>query len=497
MLFNSVEFLIFFTLFFITYWRLSRRTVMQNVLLLGASYLFYGWWDARFLLLIIVTTLTTYATALAAVRGHRRLWTATNITVNLGILVYFKYLDFFSQNLARLLGAFGWNVDWVTLDILLPVGISFYTFQAIGYSIDIYRGTSRPERNLLRFATFIAYFPQLVAGPIERSTDLLPQIATPRRWDYPAAVDGLRETLWGLFKKVAVADPCGIFVNNCFNGTQHQSVGGWTLAAILFSCQIYFDFSGYSNIARGVSRMLGIRLVENFHAPYFSRDPAEFWRRWHISLMRWFRDYVYIPLGGSRKGTAVTCRNIAIVFLLSGLWHGADWNFIIWGAYWAVINIIYRLLRRGDGASSRSTLPIFATVTLTVAGWVIFRASGVEQMTRALAMSIPGVVALAAAGYAVTCLWRRYSRLLVVLAIAGAVTLAALMPSAALSGLMKAQCIICAAIVFIAEWHTRHRSFPLAVMPSGQWMRLLIYWGLILCVLTADSEGAQFIYFQF
>lgn len=340
--FNSLGFLLFYTMFFAAYWSLKSSMRWQNILLLISSYIFYGWWDWRFTGLIMLTTLTSWGTALMAERGHRLGWTALNITLNIGMLIVFKYLDFFGEGLVRLAGIWGWNIDTFTVDILLPIGISFYTFQAISYSIDVYRGELTATRDFTTFATFIAFFPQLLAGPIERGRQLLPQISSQRQWDYTLAVDGIRETLWGLFKKVAVADMCGIYVDRIYSNPDASAIR-LSVAAVLFVLQIYCDFSGYCNMARGLAAMLGIRLMVNFRYPLFSRNPADFWHRWHISLMTWFRDYVYIPAGGSRSGLIITCRNILIVFLLSGIWHGASVNYLVWGGIWGLIMIATRI----------------------------------------------------------------------------------------------------------------------------------------------------------
>lgn len=309
MQFTEITFAVFLTVVFALYWLLLRKWVKaQNMLLLCASYLFYGWWDWRFLALIMLTTLTTFVTALWARSRYGRWLTAANIVINLGILVVFKYLNFFSENLQRLFALAGWNLDWFTLDVLLPVGISFYTFQAIAYSVDVYRRRVEACDSVVAFATFIAYFPQLVAGPIERASQLLPQIISPRRWDEAMAVSGLRMILFGVMKKVCIADMLALYADRLYSGSLGSPLA--TLAAgIVFTLEIYCDFSAYSEIARGVSRLLGIELMANFRFPYFSRNILEFWRRWHISLMWWFRDYVYIPLGGNRRGATRTAVN--------------------------------------------------------------------------------------------------------------------------------------------------------------------------------------------
>lgn len=506
MLFNSFAFLVFMPLVFVAYQALHRSLRVQNLLLLAVSYLFYGWWDVRFLSLIVLTTLTTWATAIAASRSHRRLFTTANIVVNLGILFYFKYADFFALNLSRLFGAFGIELDWVTLDILLPVGISFYTFQAIGYSIDVARGNRPPEKNLITFATFVAFFPQLVAGPIERSNALLPQLAAPRRWDYPRAVAGMRELLWGLFKKVAVADPCGAVADRCFDGLAHQSMAGWTAAAFFFTAQIYFDFSGYSNMARGTARLLGVQLMVNFRNPYFANSVPDFWRRWHISLMEWFKDYVYIPLGGSRRGKATTFRNIALVFVLSGIWHGAAWNFIMWGCYWALLSVVWRVCvgpnagSGGQGAPRRRMdAATFATLVAVVVGWIIFRSPTLAVALTATAKALPGICVAVAALMIGARIAGRHGR--IALGIAGAAATATVVAACidlrVVPAALKALPMVLALVACVAEYRGGNASFGLERMPRRRAARLCIYWLLLLLILTAPASDAQFIYFQF
>ena len=337
MLFNSFEFLVFLPLVFSGYWFLFKPLRMQNLFIVICSYIFYGWWDWRFLLLIAFTTFCSYASGILLERleGRRkfqRYVCAANIILNLSILGIFKYYNFFADNMKELLQLFGITPHWTTLDILLPVGISFYTFQALSYTIDVYRRQLRPTHDIVAFFAFISFFPQLVAGPIERATNLLPQFLKPRTFDYGKAVDGMQQILWGLFKKMVVADNCSRLADAIFNNYQHM--GSWQLflGAVFFTFQIYGDFSGYSDIAIGTARLFGINLMKNFNMPYIARDIAEFWRRWHISLTTWFRDYLYIPLGGSREGRWKSIRNTFIIFLVSGFWHGSNWTFIVWGA---------------------------------------------------------------------------------------------------------------------------------------------------------------------
>lgn len=392
MLFNSIEFLIFLPITFILYWLLRRQYRRQNVLVVAASYLFYGWWDWRFLLLIAFTSLCSFFTGLAIGRTHdlrrrrRAMW--GNVAVNLLILCVFKYYDFFVQSFAD---AFcGGHADGLLLHLVLPVGISFYTFQALSYSIDIYRGTLRPTRDLAAFLAFVSFFPQLVAGPIERAANLLPQFERERRFDYRQAVDGLRQMLWGFFKKLVVADSCAHYADPVFAHPDWYSGATLLLAAVLFSIQIYGDFSGYSDIAIGCAKLFGIRLRRNFNMPYFSRDIAEFWRRWHISLTTWFRDYIYIPLGGSRVPKGRVVLNTFVIFLVSGLWHGANWTFLAWGAYHALLFLPLTLLgrnRRHTGAIAAGRLlpacseacQMLLTFFLAAMGWILFRADSIGQ----------------------------------------------------------------------------------------------------------------------
>ena len=341
MLFNSIEFAVFLPIVFFLYWFVFNRNLkLQNFFVVVVSYVFYGWWDWRFLFLIAFTSFCSWYSGLLIERyknEHKKakMISILNIVLNLLILGVFKYYDFFVTSFANLF--LGGKTDGLLLKIILPVGISFYTFQALSYSIDVYRGKMEPTKDIIQFFAFVSFFPQLVAGPIERATNLLPQFDKPRRFDYDDAVDGMRQMLWGLFKKMVVADNCAFYVNQVFSDYSSYSGSTLLLAAVFFTFQIYCDFSGYSDIAIGVAKLFGIRLMRNFNVPYFSRDIAEFWRRWHISLTTWFRDYVYIPLGGSRVSSAKVIRNTFVIFLLSGLWHGANWTFIVWGAYHALL----------------------------------------------------------------------------------------------------------------------------------------------------------------
>ena len=404
MLFNSFEYLIFLPIVFLLYWfvfdyalsKCKHQLLLQNLFVVVASYIFYGWWDWRFLILIAITTVLSFLSGIGiekapSQRGKKAVMIA-NIIVNLGILGVYKYYDFFAREFAEL---FGIESDFLLLHLILPVGISFYTFQALSYSIDVYRKQIEPTHDIVAFTAFLSFFPQLVAGPIERATNLLPQFQRKHHFDYAQAVDGMRQILWGLFKKIVVADNCATYVDTVFADITNHSGSTLVLAAVLFTFQIYGDFSGYSDIAIGTAKLFGIKLMRNFNVPYFSRDIAEFWRRWHISLTTWFRDYVYIPLGGSRpvvpnrlkaKGERreawytkwIAVRNTFVIFLLSGFWHGANWTFVLWGAYHALLFVPLLLMGknrryRDDDQTWRDVPKILGTFLLVVVGWILFR----------------------------------------------------------------------------------------------------------------------------
>lgn len=397
MLFNSYEFLVFLPVVFLLYWVVFRTRRWQNLLVVAASYVFYGWWDWRFLLLIALTSACSFASGLLIehYEGHRKrqqALSAANIVLNLSVLGVFKYYNFFVDNLDVLLSSlFGYHLDWMTLQVILPVGISFYTFQALSYTIDVYQKKLPATRDVVEFFAYISFFPQLVAGPIERATNLLPQFQHERRFDYAQAVDGCRQMLWGLVKKLVVADNCATAVNLYWDQYQDMPATALLLMGVLFTFQIYCDFSGYSDIAIGCARLFGFQLMRNFNFPYFSRSIPEFWRRWHISLTTWFRDYIYFPLGGSRCEKRKIIRNVYIVWAVSGLWHGANWTFVCWGLFHATLLAVYNIFGintkhqhvAGHGRwlpSVRESLQIAFTFLLAVIGWIVFRA---ETMTQA------------------------------------------------------------------------------------------------------------------
>ena len=392
MLFNSLEFAIFLPIVFLLYWFVFGKNLkLQNLFIVVASYVFYGWWDWRFLVLLAFTSLFSYACGLAIEKCRdtpRKAKTANilNVVINLLILGVFKYYNFFVTSFAD--AFLDGKTDGLLLKIILPVGISFYTFKALSYSIDVFRGKLKPTHDVVQYLAYVGFFPQLLAGPIERATNLLPQLEKPRTFDYEMGVDGLRQILWGLFKKIVIADNCAVYVDRVFSTYQTQSGSTLLLAAIFFAFQIYGDFSGYSDMAIGTGKLFGFKTMKNFNMPYFSRDIAEFWRRWHISLTTWFRDYVYIPLGGSRCSKAKIVRNTFVIFLLSGLWHGANWTFFAWGAFHAFLFLPLILLGKNrkyrDTVAEGRLLPslkefgqMLLTFFLATVGWIIFKADSI------------------------------------------------------------------------------------------------------------------------
>ncbi|QIJ89760.1 putative poly(beta-D-mannuronate) O-acetylase [Mesoflavibacter sp. HG96] len=414
MYFNSIDFAVFLPIVFILYWFVTNtRLKFQNALLVLASYVFYGWWDWRFLSLIIFSSLVDYTIGLQLQnqknQSKRRLLLWSSIAVNLGFLGFFKYYNFFVDNFVQAFSFFGHQIKPNTLQIILPVGISFYTFQTLSYTIDVYKKKLEPTKDLISFLAFVSFFPQLVAGPIERATHLLPQFYKRRYFHYSKAIDGCKQMLWGFFKKIVIADNCAEYANQIFNNSQDYNGSTLLIGALFFTFQIYGDFSGYSDIAIGTSRLFGFDLKQNFAFPYFSRDIAEFWRRWHISLSTWFRDYLYIPLGGSRGSTWLKVRNTFIIFLVSGFWHGANWTFIMWGFLNALYFLPLLLTKRNrthlNVVAQDRWLPnikdVFSmglTFGLTVLAWIFFRAETVchaftylKEIFSASLLSLPTV----------------------------------------------------------------------------------------------------------
>ncbi|MBR0177287.1 MAG: MBOAT family protein [Bacteroidales bacterium] len=482
MLFNSIQFAIFLPIVFLLYWFVFDRFIskskwqlqLQNAFVVVASYVFYGWWDWRFLLLIAFTSFCSWGSGLligkANTKKEAKTWTTLNIVLNLGILALFKYYDFFVAEFAQL---FHLSTDGLLLKVILPVGISFYTFQALSYSIDVYRGKIEPTKDIVAFFAFISFFPQLVAGPIERATNLLPQFLRKRKFDYDTAIDGARQILWGLFKKMVVADNCAKFANVIFeqggSGSEHL------IAAIFFTFQIYGDFSGYSDIAIGTAKLFGIKLMRNFNVPYFSRDIAEFWRRWHISLTTWFRDYIYIPLGGSRVGKLKVVRNTFIIFLVSGLWHGANWTFLAWGFYHACLFLPLILLGKNrkytDVVAVNRTMPtlvevgqMLLTFMLAVIGWVIFRATGFPSAVSFFRNMLD--LETLTAVYKIFAQWE----------------------------------MLPVAIMLAVEWFNRRAEHGLQNMERvvhSRWLRYIIYAVFFVGAIFFRGEYQEFIYFQF
>ncbi len=481
MLFNSFTFMIFLPVVFMLYWFVFKPLRRQNLLLLVASYVFYGWWDWRFLLLIVITSLSSYCSGLLIERyqGRRRVQravSAANIVLNLGILGTFKYFNFFKDSLAGLLSLAGITPDWPTLNIILPVGISFYTFQALSYSIDVYCGRFKPTRDIIAFFAFISFFPQLVAGPIERASNLLPQMLRKRTFDYGTAVDGMRQMLWGFFKKLIIADGCAQVVNQLWDNIDGSSGLMLLIASLLFTFQIYTDFSGYSDIAIGCAKLFGFRLTTNFRVPYFSRNVREFWRRWHITLNAWFTQYVYFPLGGSRCSRTRTIVNTIIVFALSGLWHGADWTFVLWGLYLGLLFIPLIVLpsrRYRDTAahgrllpSVRELLSMLVTFALINFGWVLFRAPDVAtDVYKRQRLFSPSLFSLHG-----------------------------------LTMKMATMLLWCGALV-LAEWMQREREHVLQldgrVLFATRPARLALYALMVIAIFCFAGEVQTFIYFQF
>lgn len=473
MLFNSIEYLFFLPIVFLLYWFVFTKRDWQNALVVFASYLFYGWWNWKFLILIAITTLASYISGVL-IDKHRtraKLICGTNITLNLGILATYKYYDFFATELAALLGL---ESDSLMLHLVLPVGISFYTFQALSYSIDVYRQKIEATKDVMAFAAYISFFPQLVAGPIERATNLLPQFLNNRRFEYSLASDGMRQILWGLFKKMVVADNCAETANYVFENYKDNDFGAVFLfvGAVAFAFQIYGDFSGYSDIAIGTAKLFGIRLKRNFNIPYFSRDVAEFWRRWHISLNTWFVDYVYIPLGGSREGKAKMIRNTFVIFILSGLWHGANWTFVVWGLYHALLFVPMILTDRNrkhlDVVAENNLLPSMrellnmgVTFVLVVIGWIFFRAETITEAFDYLSSMIKGITIYYPLGQHILCL--------------GYV-----------------------AMLVLIEWFARKREHTFEYIPI-KWpiARIALYVALFVFIIVNRGQQAEFIYFQF
>lgn len=474
MLFNSIEFVLYFAVVVILYWgifnHLSVR--LRNLFILATSYFFYACWDYRFLSLIVLSSLVDFLCGKYIHKTKtlrlKRLFLFISLSVNLGILFFFKYYGFFAHELANLLDKLGYSLHQTDLNIILPVGISFYTFQTLSYTIDIYRKKLKPTEDALTFFSFVSFFPQLVAGPIERAKHLLPQFNTLKKFDYSNAANGFRQLLWGFFAKIAVADSVSPIVDTIF--AQHESLNAGTLlfGAILFSIQIFGDFSGYSNIAIGTASILGFDLMQNFKIPYFSRNIKEFWSRWHISLSTWFRDYVYIPMGGNRCSKSKHILNIMITFTVSGLWHGANWTFLIWG----VIHGLFYLLSLPFSNKEKSTQlqlkqwPAMLTTFLIVTfAFVIFRSTDIGQA------------------------WNFLTRIVLMkkgLNIFQLVSLSKIIPA-----------ILFSITLFVCEWHFRNKRHGLDIVLHKLIVRRAIYYLIVFSILFSFQSNRIFIYFQF
>lgn len=474
MLFNSIEFVLFFPLVLILYWGLfSRRSViLRNSFLLVAAYIFYGWWDYRFLGLIALSSFFDFFCGKyiyeAKTKKIKRIFLIVSLSVNLTILFFFKYFGFFATQLTELFQQLGYTVHPITLKVILPVGVSFYTFQALSYTIDIYHGRLKPTQNILAFFTFISFFPQLVAGPIERARNLLPQFYTLKKFDYEIAANGFRQLLWGFFAKIAVADSIAPITDSIFANHALLDSGTLALGAVLFSIQLFCDFAGYSNIAIGLASILGFTIMQNFNLPYFSRNIREFWTRWHISLSTWFREYVYIPLGGSRCSKTRYVFNIMATFLISGLWHGANWTFVIWGLVHSFFYLITKPFSAKDNPAEltlRQWPSMLGTFLLVCTAFVFFRA---ENLTQAL--DFFGRMVRFRGGTNVFQLFEP-SKIFVA--------------------------VFFSCVLFVVEWVQREKKHAMDIAGASPFFRHSVYYMLIFVILFAFQTDRIFIYFQF
>ena len=482
MLFNSINFAVFLIIVFLIYWFVANKNLkFQNLLLLVSSYFFYACWDWRFLFLLVFSTFLDYYTGLklgeSKNQKNRKFWFWLSISINLGFLGVFKYYNFFAETFASSMSQFGYLINPMLLNVILPVGISFYTFHGLSYVIDIYKNRIQAERNFIDYSVFVSFFPLLVAGPIERATHLLPQIKVNRHFDYNNAIDGLKQILWGLFKKVVIADNCAKYANLIFDNSDHYSGSTLIIGALFFTFQIYGDFSGYSDIAIGTARLLGIDLLRNFAFPYFSRDIAEFWRRWHISLSSWFKDYLYIPLGGSNGNMWMKIRNIGIIFLVSGFWHGANWTFIVWGllnALYILPSILFQTNRKNlDIVAQGKFLPsvkefcsIVITFGLTVFAWIFFRANNLHH-----ALSIVAQI------FSESIFKIPYYK----------------------DGTLSIPTICLVLIFVLIEWIGRENQYAIATIFSKKpkFLRWGFYYLILIVIFIFAGSNQQFIYFQF
>jgi D-alanyl-lipoteichoic acid acyltransferase DltB (MBOAT superfamily) len=476
MLFNSVEFLIFLPIVFTVYWFVLKNHLrLQNFFLLIAGYTFYGWWDWRFLFLLMLSSTVDYIVGISLGKTQeerkRKRILMLSISFNIGLLGFFKYFNFFADGFSDLMRTLGIQVNPMSLNVILPVGISFYTFQSLSYTIDVYKRKMEPTKDALAFYAFVSFFPQLVAGPIERAIRMLPQFTKKRTFDFDMAKDGVKQALWGMFKKVVIADNLAPYVQDIFN--HHTRYNGSTLwlGVFYFAIQIYCDFSGYSDIAIGTARLFGFNIMRNFALPYFSRDIAEFWRRWHISLSTWFRDYVYIPLGGNRVSTLKAVRNVLITFTVSGFWHGANWTFIIWGFFNGLLFVPLLVMKKnkehmGIVAEGRllpnikEILLMGLTFFFTLIAWVFFRSENISQSFAYLG--------------------QMFSSSLFELP----------------SGLFRANFIL-VVILLVIEWIQRDKLHPLQIEKMPVYFRWIAYYTVLFLILNKGGHQESFIYFQF
>lgn len=463
------------------WWLCKHSVTKQNTLLLIASYVFYACWDWRFLFLLVFSTGLDFFSGAkifnAKTSTQKKYWLYISVVINVGFLAVFKYYNFFANELVELLQLFGLTITLSSLQIILPVGISFYTFHGLSYVLDIYKNKIKPEKNFITYSLFVSFFPLLVAGPIERATHLLPQLTVARKFNYSLAVDGLRQIFWGLFAKVVIADTCANFANYAF---EQSNINGSTafLGAVFFAFQIYGDFAGYSNIALGTAKLLGIELLQNFSFPYFSRNIAEFWKRWHISLSSWFKDYLYIPLGGNANGKLKTIRNVFIVFLVSGFWHGANYTFIVWGAlhglFFVALLVTNKHKTHKTIVAPQSLLPtlkeaiqILTTFGLVVFAWVFFRANNLH--------------------HALTYLQIIFNE-----------SLFSFPKFKIESSLVVATGLVL--FFLLVEWIGRKGTYALQTLFTNQpiWIRYFGYYTLVILILGFGNKASKaFIYFQF
>ena len=481
MLFNSIQFAIFLPIVFLLYWfvfdrfisRSKWQLLMQNAFVVVASYVFYGWWDWRFLVLIAFTSFCSWGSGLligkAESKEKAKIWMWLNIVLNLGILALFKYYDFFVTEFAHL---FHVSTDGLLLKVILPVGISFYTFQALSYSIDVYRGKIEPTKDIVAFFAFISFFPQLVAGPIERATNLLPQFLKKREFNYDTAVDGMRQILWGLFKKIVVADNCATFVDQVFSNYSEQSGSTLLLGIVFFAFQLYCDFSGYSEIAIGTAKLFGVRLMRNFNNPYFATSFADYWKRNHISLTTWFMDYVYYPLVGSSDKLWYWNLCMIVTFLLSGMWHGAGWTFLLWGLYQGIFIVISMNLTKPrkrfekkhnlKGKRLYEFVSMIATFFIVCIGLILFRAESMGQ------------------AWEYFCgIWKK-----------------GLFTSPEISG--SSALIMNILVMLLVEWLQREKSHALDLSSiKRSFVRWTVYLSVLFLLFAFGGNAVNFMYFQF